>query len=91
MPVKAVKVRDRDAMWITPEIKKLIIKKNKTHKLAKRINTDWAWASFRRVRNDLTATIRRRKIEFMTDLDNRISSPTKFGSKDWWRLVKAFI
>ena len=61
MPVKEVKTDERDAPWITLEIKKLMKKKNEIHKLAKHLNSDWTWALFRRVRNDLTDKIRNRK------------------------------
>ena len=91
MPVKEVIIQERDAPWITPEIKHLIKKKNTIHQLAKFFNSAWVWALFRKIRNDLTSAIRRRKAEYMTELDNRISCPDQFGSKEWWRLVKSFI
>ena len=91
MPVKEVTMRDDDAPWITNAIKTLIKRKNNIHRLAKRTNANWAWALFRRTRNELTDTIRHRKAEYTSELDSKISSPNLFGTKDWWKLVKSFI
>ena len=90
-PVKEVTINEHDAPWITFEIKKLIKKKNLIHKLAKRLSLEWTWALFCRTRNDLTDIIRIRKAEYLSELDKRISSPDRFGNKDWWKLVKSFI
>ena len=91
MPVKVVTIREQDAPWITLEIKKLIKKKNLIHKLAKRLNREWTWELFRRTRNNLTYVIRKKKTEYVSELDKRISSPNHFGNKDWWKLVKSFL
>ena len=90
MPSKIVTVRQRDQPWITETIKQQIETKNKIHKTAKHLNTDQAWADFRKTRNELTDTIRRRKIEYDKDLDKRASSNDTFGTRDWWKLVKSF-
>ena len=63
MPVKEIIVNKIDAPWTTNEIKNLIKKKNNIHKVARTLNSAQAWALFRRTRNELTAVIRRRKIE----------------------------
>ena len=91
MPVKEVTINERDAPWITEDIKKKIKKKNLIHRLAKILNFEWTWALFRTTRNNLTDAIRHRKMEYISELDNRISSAGNFGSKDWWKLVRSFI
>ena len=40
---------------------------------------------------DLTYAIRKRKLYYLQDLDNRASSSATFGTKNWWKLVKSFI
>ena len=35
--------------------------------------------------------IRRRKSEFLNELDRKASDPNVFRQKDWWRLVRAFL
>ena len=91
MPVREVLVNDQDAPWINKEIKTLIKRKNHIHRLAKASNTTRAWALFRRTRNDLTNIIRRRKAEYISELDKKISSSNEFGTKDWWKLVKEYM
>ena len=45
----------------------------------------------RQIRNDLTYAIRKRKLYYLQDLDNRASSSATFGTKNWWKLVKSFM
>ena len=49
------------------------------------------WQLFRQVCNELTNEIRKRKSEYLKDLDSKASSLENFGSKSWWKLVKAFL
>lgn len=91
MPVKTVVINERDAPWITEGIKKLIRKKQIIHSLAKRLDSMWCWALFRRIRNILVDKIRKRKEEYDIELDDRINSQIHFGNKDWWKLVNKFM
>ena len=90
MPVKTVVVSEKDAPWMTIEIKKLIRKKLNIHTLAKLLDSVWIWTLFRTTRNQLTDLIRKRKEEYQTDLENRINSQENFGTKDWWKIVNNF-
>ena len=90
MPVKTIVVKDKDAPWITEDIKKLIKKKQKIHTLAKILDSVWSWNLFKQVRNHLVDMIRNRKDEYEKDLENRINSQTNFGNKDWWKMVNSF-
>jgi hypothetical protein len=65
--------------------------KNKIHKRAKSLNTDQAWTLFRQHRNTLTNVIRKKKLDYLNDLDKRASSSESFGTKNWWKLVKSFL
>jgi len=91
MPVKIVTMKGHDAVWITEKIKKMIKKKQYIHALAKRLDTVWCWSLFRRLRNNLTDVIRKRKEEHIRELENRILSPHNFGNKDWWKIVNSFL
>ena len=88
MPVKTVSVRQCDKPWISEKIKQIIRNKNKLQKKAKIFNTDQSWKSIRQIRNDPTYAIRKRKLDYLQDLDNRASSSATFGTKNWWKLVK---
>ena len=85
-PVKTISVRQCDKPWITEEIKQVIRNKNKLLKKAKPFNTDQSWKSFRQIRNDLTYAIRKRKSDYLQELDNRASSSATSGTKNWWKL-----
>ena len=89
--VKTISVWQCDKPWIIEEIKQMIRNKNKLHKKAKIFNTDQSWKSFRQIRNDLTYAIRKGKLDYLQDLDNRASSSATFGTKNWWKLVKSFM
>ena len=61
MPVKTITVNNKDAPWITEEIKKLIKKKQNIHAFAKILDSVWSWNLFKRTRNRLVEMIRGRK------------------------------
>ena len=90
MPVKTIVIKDKDAPWITEEIKKFIRKKETIYILAKKLNSVWCWNLFKQIRNQLVDKIRNRKEEYERHLENRINSQTNFGQKDWWKLVNSF-
>ena len=90
MPSKKVTDRSNDKPWITDEIKKMILKKEIIHRLAKEINSVWSWRLFKKYRNDLTDKIRKRKEEYLIDVENKINSDVSYGSKCWWKLVNQF-
>ena len=33
----------------------------------------------------------KRKLDYLHDLDNRVSSSATFGTKNWWKLIKSFM
>ena len=90
MPVKTIIVKNKDAPWITQEIKKLIKKKHNIHAFAKLLDSVWSWNLFKQTRNRLVDMIRNRKDEYQREIENRINSETGFGTKDWWKMVNNF-
>ena len=84
-------VRCKDVPWLTSEIRKLIKKRNRLHRRAKRSKLTKDWDRFRQFRNFVTLKKRERKNEFLEELDIKASDPTRFGQKDWWKLVKSFM
>ena len=91
MPVKEVTIRERDAPWMTEEIRKLRKNKNRIHHEAKTSNLCQQWAQFRQIRNMYTAAIRKQKQKFITDIENYVSCNETTGSKKWWKIVNSFI
>ena len=68
--------------WITEKIIELKEIKKKIHLTAKRFNTPANWENFRRVRNEYTNAIRKRKSEYLKDLDNEASLHQSIGTKN---------
>ena len=64
---------------------------NKLHRRAKRSKLTEDWDRFRQFRNFVTLKKRERKNESLEKLDIKASDPTRFGQKDWWKLVKSFM
>ena len=91
MPVKTVRVRTDDAPWMTNEIRLLIKQRGKMHKKAKRSNLKADWDNFRTFRNNVISKVRKRKLDYFDELTEKISNQERFGSKDWWKLVKSIL
>ena len=66
-------------------------KRNRLHRRAKRNKLTEDWDRFRQFRNFVTLKKRERKNEFLEELDIKASDPTRFGQKDWWKLVESFM
>ena len=90
-PCKTIKVSDRDPPWVNEEIKRLLTVKNKAHTRAKNTNSTVDWANFRKIRNDYTTAIRKRKTDYDNDLDFKISNTSTYTEKEWWKTVRAFM
>ena len=91
MPAKTVRVRTGDAAWMTNEIPLLIKQRAKMHKKAKRSNLKADWDNFRTFRNNVISKVRKRKLDYFDELTEKISNQERFGSNDWWKLVKSVL
>lgn len=90
MPSKTITIRENDAPWMTEEIRKLIERKLRVHLIAKILDSNWCWELFRKIRNNLTDLIRKRKENYCQEMEDKINSGNGFGNKDWWKLVNRF-
>ena len=91
MPVKTVTIRPRDAVWLNNDIRRALKNRYKLFKRAKLSKRNEDWVTYRQYRNTVTNMIRDRKLEYLTELDIRVSDPAQFGQKDWWKFVKQFM
>ena len=91
MPVKTVKISDRDPPWVNGEVKNLLKKKDTTYKRAKHTNSPIDWDEYRKTRNKYTAVLRKRKADYDTELDFKISNTSNFNDKEWWKTVSSFL
>ena len=61
------------------------------HKKAKRSNLKADWDNFCTFRNNVISKVRKRKLDYFDELTEKISNQERFGSKDWWKLVKSIL
>ena len=91
MPSKNITIRPRDADWMNDEIRLLMKRRDKAFKDAKKFNSPYKWTVFKQLRNEVNAKIKKAKSEHDKELDKKISEPSLFGEKQWWKLVKTFM
>ena len=91
MPVKTIRIREDSPPWFDQGIMTLREEKYFIHFIAKQIDTAELWDLFRKVRNAYTDAIRKRKKEYLNELDDRVSNKNNFGRKDWWKFVNNFL
>ena len=87
IPHKNVKIRPNDSPWMHNEIRHLIRQRKRLHRKAKNVNSNEAWAKFRKIRNKVVGKIRSAK----SDYENRISLALQTNTtniKTWWKLSK---
>lgn len=87
IPSKIITVRKNQPQWLTSNIRKLIRKKNRIHRKARRSNSPSDWNKFRRIRNDVTNLVRKSKEEHKNNLIKKLINENSSGS-NWWKTVK---
>ena len=90
IPNKMITVRSSDPPWINGHIRRLIRKRKRAHKKAKRFNTPGNWRAFRKIRNDVINAIRKSKKDLKDELAKKLNSKNISG-KDWWKTFKCLI
>ena len=91
MHVKTVTIYPNDVPWMTDEIRKLINERKELHTKAKRTNLPEHWKEFRQFRNHVTSKQRELQQEYYSNLHEKICDASRFGEKEWWKLVKLFL
>ena len=86
IPNIMITVRHNDLPWLNNEIRKLMRKRYRARRKAKKSKTLTDWTTFK-LRNKVGNLIRSAKRIYFNKLHVKISEE-KFGSKDWWKLVK---
>ena len=91
MPTKTITKRSNDAPWFNYNIRTLINRRNKLYKKAKRTDSDHDWTNFKLFKQEVNETIKRQKIEYVLELNDKVCDPAKFKQKDWWKLVRTYL
>ena len=78
-PYKTTRIKDRSVPWFTHELSALFNDRNCAWRRARRSGTPQHWLSFRQLRNQCTAAVRRAKSEYFLNLvTTSYSNPAKF-------------
>ncbi|XP_045166981.2 uncharacterized protein LOC123530276 [Mercenaria mercenaria] len=87
IPNKVVTIRPNNIPWLNTKLRKLIRKRNKIHKRAKKSNTVESWATFRQVRNEVTNQIHKAKLDYQNELIEKVNS-SNISAKSWFKTAK---
>ena len=90
IPNKIIRIRPSEPTWMNSSIKKLIRKRKRTFRKAKRSQSPAHWAKFKQIRNDVVTAIRQSKKSLLDNLANKLKYNT-LTSRDWWTSLKSFI
>ena len=61
--------------------------KNRIHRKAKHVNNPMDWNEFRKIRNEVTSSVRKAKNKYNNDLIKKITNMNS-SCKNWWNMVK---
>ena len=90
IPNKIIRIRPSEPTWMNSSIKKLIRKRKRAFRKAKRSQSPAHWAKFKQIRNDVVTAIRQSKKSLIDNLANKLKNNT-LTSRDWWTTLKSFI
>lgn len=82
-PYKTKRIRNKKSPWMTPDIKKLLIERDKLKHLAVKTNNNEDWRSYKKARNDCNAKIKKIKTNYYQHLFKTISG----NSKETWNSI----
>jgi hypothetical protein len=88
IPNRVLTVRKDNPPWLTSSIKRVIRRKNRLHKRAKRSILPGHWERFRIARIKCNNLVSNAKITHYSKVSENISLE-KADSKNWWTLVKS--
>ena len=83
-------VRPSDPPWMNGSVRKLIRKRKRAHKAAKRLNSAESWTIYLTSRNRSFNAIKNAKKEFKENLANKITV-NNISSRDWWKTFKSLL
>ena len=90
IPNKSIRVRTSDPPWITTLLKKLIRKRKRLYRKAKRTHLERHWIKFRQLRNETNTMICNSKQQYYDNIAEKLKSKS-LSSKDWWSTLITFI
>ena len=90
IPNRLTRIRPGEPYWINSGIKRLIRKRKRAYRKAKRSGILQHWNKFRNLRNEITKLIREAKESHKNNIANKLKTGS-LSSRDWWRTLKSVI
>ena len=85
-PIVTRRIRGRSLPWLTSEVKQMMHERDLLHKKAIKSNKELHWSSYKRLRNMVTAKMRKEKSAYYTT-----QLATDKSSKDMWRTLNKIL
>ncbi|MEW8547607.1 MAG: reverse transcriptase family protein, partial [Candidatus Thiodiazotropha sp.] len=90
IPNKIATIRQNEYPWINGIIRKLIRKRKRLHRKAKKTNDQLIWQKFRKIRNTVTNEIRKSKQNYFNKLTDELNAE-KINTKSFWKISKQLL
>ena len=90
IPNKIATIRPTEYPWINGLIRKLIRKRKRLYRKAKRTNSEQVWQKFKRTRNIVTNELRKSKQEYLDKLTDQLNVE-KVNPKTFWKISKQLL
>ena len=90
IPNKEVLIRPWNKPWYNSALKKERRELERSHKLAKRLNTPSSWDKFRALRNECHRECKQSENEYPVIKCQKLIDPDVINSRKWWTLLKSF-
>ena len=90
IPNKIATIRPNEYPWINGLIRKLIRKRKRLYRRAKRTNEQQVWQNFRKTRNTVINEIRKSKAEYFSKLSDHLNEE-KINPKLFWKICKQLL
>ena len=90
IPNRKTRIKPDEPAWINSEIRRLIRKRKRAYKKAKRTNFHDHWVKFKHLRNRVIDRIRDSKQSLKKKISDKLKTGT-LSSRDWWRTLKTVI
>ena len=91
VPNKVITIRNKDALWMTPDIKRMILEKAKIYRrYVKNGRNDTDYQCLRDITSRCRSAIKYAKDKYFLDLGKNLNNPN-IGQKKYWAILNCFI
>ncbi|MCG7869883.1 MAG: hypothetical protein JAY74_26365 [Candidatus Thiodiazotropha taylori] len=90
IPNKIATIRPNEYPWINGMIRKLIRKRKRLYRRAKRTNIQQVWQKFKKTRNTVINEIRKSQQEYLNKLSDQLNAE-KVNPKLFWKISKQLL